>query len=139
MNSIGSNIQFTYETENNNFLPFLYTPMIRTENGFPITDYRKSFVVSLPQLARSCHSCVLCSDSHSLNSMSQSRCYFVRGYNPSIIDTALFKLQHSRSSNLCKSISLNNCIVLPFFPKYSFYIAKTLRQFDFRIIFKFVN
>lgn len=124
--------------------------MTYTENSFSISVYHQSFTLSLPPHARSCCpacqkmtafynllNCVLnlCSDSHWLNSELQylKAVAIDRGYDPSIVHSALFKLQHPPCSNSHKSPSSNNSIILLFFPKSSLY--KILSQFVFRIIF----
>ncbi|XP_054710410.1 uncharacterized protein LOC129220094, partial [Uloborus diversus] len=48
LNSIDSHIQFSYELEQNNCLPFLDVLVSRTESCFETTVYRKPFSVSLP-------------------------------------------------------------------------------------------
>lgn len=63
-----------------------------------------------------------------------------RDCNPSITDTALFKLQLSRFSHSPQSFSLSSTnIVLSYFPKSSLHIAEILNQCDCTIIFTLVN
>ena len=107
MSSIDNNIQFTYEIENNGVLPFLDTLVSRTEEGFSTSVYRKHFAVSLLPHSHSCHppsqkmaafytfvnrALNICSDPISFNSEIQYLKVIAldRGYNPSIVDKALF-------------------------------------------------
>ena len=151
MNSIGINIQFSYEIANSDILPFLDTPVSSIDEDFLTSIYCKNFAVSLPPHAHSCHSFSqkmavfysfvnralnIYSDLISFNSEIQylNAIALDRSYNPSIVDKALFKLQNPRMSHPSQS-NPNINIILPIFPNSSFFIAKILKQHNFKVIF----
>ena len=137
MNSIDNNIQFTCEIEKNSVLPFLGTLVYRTDEGFSASVYRKNFAVFLPPHARSCNlprqkmatfytfvnrALNICSNPISFNSEIQylKAIAFVRDYNPSIVDKALFKLQNPRLLHPSWP-NLNINIIIPYFSKIKFF------------------
>ena len=65
-----------------------------------------------------------------------------RGFNPSVIDQAVKKFTkppcNSTLSNDVK-IKPDNSVVLPFYPPLCFKLAKILKRFNFKVIFKPVN
>ena len=147
MNSIDNNIQLTYEIENNGILPFLDTLVSRTDKGFSTSVYRKNSFVFLSPHARSYHppcqkmasfysfvNCDLnvCSDPISFNGEIQyiKAIAFDRGYNPSVVDKAFFKLQNPCVSHPSYSNSNINIRLLSF-PNSSFSIAEILKQRNF--------
>lgn len=121
MNSFDSDIQINYETEKNGFLLLLNTFVTRTVDGFFTSVYRKSFALSLPPQARSCHPPTqifflfvllnrvihACSGFRSLKSVIKylKAIAIDRDYNPSIIDSVLHKLQQPSSPK-------SNCVIL---------------------------
>ena len=122
-------IQFAYKIDNNCILPFFDTLVSHTDEGFSISVYRKHFAVSLPQYTHSCHppsqkmavfytfvnsALNICPDPISFNSEIQylKAIALDRGYNPSIVDKALFKLQNPRTS-LSSHSNPNINITLP--------------------------
>ena len=72
----------------------------------------------------------ICSDPISFNSEIQylKAIALDRGYNPSIVDKALFKLQNPRTSHSSQS-NPNINIILPFFPNSSFSIT-SIKKFN---------
>lgn len=158
LNSIDNHIQFTYEIEENNQLPFLDILILRNSNHFSFTVFRKPSSVSLPPHFRSCHppkqklaafysyvhrALNICSDS----SLLTTEINFIkaialdRGYHPSIIDKILLKLSTHRlpSSSTQPPLSSSNFISLPFYPHITFQLAKILRQFNFNPVFTTVK
>ena len=126
---------------------------LSTIKGFATFVYRKNFAISLPPHTHSCHplsqkmavfytfvnrALNICSDPVSFNSEIQylKPIAFDRGYNPSIVDKAHFKLQNHRISHPTHS-NPNINIILPFFSKFQF--AKILKHHIFKVIFSPTN
>ena len=82
------------------------------------------------------HALNTCSEPISLNSEIQylKAIAVDRGYNPSIVNKALFKLQNSCLPLSSHSNSKIN-IIIPFLPNSRFSLAKILKQHNFKIIF----
>ena len=82
------------------------------------------------------HALNICSDPISFNNEIQylNTIALDKGYNPSIINKALFKLQNPRISQPPHS-NPNINIILPFFPNSNFSIAKILKHRNFKVIF----
>ena len=62
-----------------------------------------------------------------------------RGYPASIIDSLYKKLIRPRGSVKSVSSVSSHVVVLPFYPKISFQIAKILKSFDFKVVFSPTN
>ena len=134
-NSVDSHIQFTFELEDSNTLPFLDVLVIKCDSSFKTCVYRKPFSVSCPPHALSNHpanqkisafytyvyrALNICSDS-SLLKKELNYLKFVaikRGFNPSVINQAVKKFTkppyNCTLSNDVK-IKPDNSVVLPFY------------------------
>ncbi|XP_042900825.2 uncharacterized protein [Parasteatoda tepidariorum] len=156
MNSIDSCIQFTFELESDQKLPFLDVLVTRNDNSFHTTVFRKPFPVSLPPHYKSSHppnqklasfrSFVyrvvnICSN----NDLLDAELNYIkaiahdRGYSPNIIDNIHRNLtKQSHADKPSKEFS-NNLVILPYFPKISRQVANILKKFDFNIIFSPIN
>jgi hypothetical protein len=152
MNSIDPCIQFTFEKESNNRLAFLDVLIIRDDDVFQTTVYRKPFAVCLPPHNRSSHppnqklaafntfifrAINICSTSELLTSelIYLKAVALDRGYSTSIIDSIYKKFTKPNRSMKISDSNSNIPLVLPFYPKISQQIAKILKRFDFNVIF----
>nr|XP_042900825.1 uncharacterized protein LOC107445882 [Parasteatoda tepidariorum] len=153
MNSIDSCIQFTFELESDQKLPFLDVLVTRNDNSFHTTVFRKPFPVSLPPHYKSSHppnqklasfrSFVyrvvnICSN----NDLLDAELNYIkaiahdRGYSPNIIDNIHRNLtKQSHADKPSKEFS-NNLVILPYFPKISRQVANILKNVMFCILFR---
>jgi len=155
MNSVDPYIQFTYEVEHKNRLPFLDVLVVNSGEEFITTVYRKPFAVCLPPHSLSSHpsnqklaafktyiyrALNICSTSEFLTSELNylEAIDLDRGYSPGVIDSIYKKFTKLRILEK-PSKSLKNLVVLPFYPKVSFQIAKVLKSLNFSIVFSPVN
>ena len=75
----------------------------------------------------------LCNELNYLKSLVLSR-----GYNPFVIDKALYKFKKSKQS-VCHSDPCHNPVVLPYYSLPSFKISKILPRFSFKVSFRPIN
>ena len=155
MNSIDPSIQFTYETETDNRLPFLDVLVSRNGSTFETSVYRKPFAVSLPPHFNSSHppkqkfaafntyvhrAIKICSNQDLLNAeLNYLRAVAIdRGFSPKIVDRAVTKFSTPRDRKPI-SDSVHNLAVIPYYPIVSSKIAKILKKFNFKTVFVPIN
>lgn len=156
LNSVVHVIQFTYEAEVSNKLPFLDMLITCMFNKFYTCVYHKPFSVSPFSLILNhvtSHpkklwlsyfdqgTCLICSDDNSLVAeLNFIRSFSINhGFSLSYINYLI-----SHSFNKCFNnpdssvvlVSFSNLIILPFYNNISFKIANTLRSYDFKFVFK---
>nr|XP_042911598.1 uncharacterized protein LOC122272242 [Parasteatoda tepidariorum] len=146
MNSIDSCIQFTFELETNQKLPFFDVLVTRNDNSFHTTVFRKPFAVSLTPHYKSSQpkTCLFRSFVYravdiccNIDFLDAELNY--RGYSSNIIDNIYKNLTKQSPTDKPSKEFSNNLVILPYFPKISLQVANILKKFDFNIIFSLIN